>query len=115
MSFRRRIAHTHSTGLTRREILQVGYSGAMGLALPALFANRAQAAAAASAAAPPRDGKKMLLVWTTGAMSHHDTVDMKPDAPAAVRLDVRVDPPPLELAVQHQHLHHCALREARVP
>ncbi|MBN79400.1 MAG: hypothetical protein CMJ70_04605 [Planctomycetaceae bacterium] len=85
MSFRRRIAHTHSTGLTRREILQVGYSGAMGLALPALFANRAQAAAAASAAAPPRDGKKMLLVWTTGAMSHHDTVDMKPDAPAEVR------------------------------
>ena len=46
MSIRRRIAHTHSTGLTRREILQVGYSGAMGLALPALFANRAQAAAA---------------------------------------------------------------------
>lgn len=27
----------------------------------------------------------MILVWTTGAMSHHDTLDMKPDAPAEIR------------------------------
>ena len=85
MATTRKVAHLHSVGMTRREALQVGYSGALGLALPSLFANRVKAADAAQRRAAPRDGKKMLIVWTTGAMSHHDTVDMKPDAPAEIR------------------------------
>ena len=65
--------------------MQVGYSGALGLGLTSLLKNRALGADAESGQSRQSSGKKMILVWTTGAMSHHDTLDMKPDAPAEVR------------------------------
>jgi hypothetical protein len=71
--------HLHTTGLTRREMLQVGYSGLLGVSLPSLLSQRA---AAVEASPPP---KSVLIVFLTGAASHHDTFDMKPDAPAEVR------------------------------
>ena len=74
--------HQHRIGLTRREILQTGYSGLLGLGLPSLFAGRASAAEAGAAVASP---KSVLIVFLTGACSHHDTFDMKPDAPAEIR------------------------------
>ncbi len=77
--------HQHRKGLTRREAMQVGYSGALGLGLTSLLKQRAAAADSASGIPRQASGKKMILVWTTGAMSHHDTLDMKPDAPAEVR------------------------------
>ncbi|MEC9095391.1 MAG: DUF1501 domain-containing protein [Planctomycetota bacterium] len=77
--------HKHTTGLTRREAMQVGYSGALGLGLTSLLNKRVTAADSESGAAPQASGKKMILVWTTGAMSHHDTLDMKPEAPAEIR------------------------------
>jgi len=77
--------HKHTTGLTRREAMQVGYSGALGLGLTSLLNQRVTAADSESGAARQASGKKMILVWTTGAMSHHDTLDMKPDAPAEIR------------------------------
>ncbi|MGC6449087.1 MAG: DUF1501 domain-containing protein [Pirellulaceae bacterium] len=77
--------HQHRSGLTRREAMQVGYSGALGLGLTSLLKNRVLGADAESGQSRQSSGKKMILVWTTGAMSHHDTLDMKPDAPAEVR------------------------------
>ncbi len=77
--------HKHTTGLTRREAMQVGYSGALGLSLTSLLNQKAIAADSESGARRQASGKRMILVWTTGAMSHHDTLDMKPDAPAEVR------------------------------
>jgi len=77
--------HKHTTGLTRREAMQVGYSGALGLGLTSLLNQKAVAADSESGARRQASGKRMILVWTTGAMSHHDTLDMKPDAPAEVR------------------------------
>jgi len=65
--------------------MQVGYSGALGLGLTSLLKNRGLGADAESGQSQQSSGKKMILVWTTGAMSHHDTLDMKPDAPAEVR------------------------------
>lgn len=65
--------------------MQVGYSGALGLGLTSLLKNRVLGADAESGQSRQSNGKKMILVWTTGAMSHHDTLDMKPDAPAEVR------------------------------
>ena len=38
------IPHRHTTGLTRREILQVGYSGLLGIGLTGLLAKQARAA-----------------------------------------------------------------------
>ncbi len=74
--------HQHRIGVTRREVLQVGYSGLLGLGLPAALGAR-QAAAAAPSSRPP--ARAVIFVFLTGASSHLDTFDMKPDAPAEVR------------------------------
>ncbi len=78
--------HRHSIGITRRELLQVGYSGLLGIGLPSLLARRAEAADTARlAGGDVRKPKSMILVFLTGAPSHLDTFDMKPDAPAEIR------------------------------
>src|SRR6478736_565745 len=68
--------------MNRRELLQVGYSSLLGIGLPSLLAHRAQAA---SKAAPTRRARSVVLVFLTGAPSHLDMFDMKPDAPPEVR------------------------------
>jgi hypothetical protein len=73
-------AHRHAIGVVRREFLQVGFSGFVGLGLSGLM--RAQASAAARVA--PR-AKSMIMVFLSGAPSHLDTFDMKPDAPDGIR------------------------------
>lgn len=75
--------HRHGIGLNRRELLQVGYSGLLGIGLPALLGGRARAAG------PGRKPRSMILVFLTGAPSHLDTFDLKPDAPAEVRGEFR--------------------------
>lgn len=84
MSAPRPTAHQHRIGLTRREMLQVGYSGLLGVGLPTALASRTQADEL-STGVLPRKPKSIIIVFLTGAASHHDTFDMKPDAPAEVR------------------------------
>jgi hypothetical protein len=63
---------------TRRNALQtIGYS------LP-LFAVANRSLAKADQAPQPR-AKSLIIVFCTGAISHHDTFDMKPDAPLEIR------------------------------
>jgi hypothetical protein len=63
---------------TRRAFLEVGGSTVAGLGLGALFAHPVRASG-------PSGSKAVILVNLTGGMSHLDTLDMKPDAPAEVR------------------------------
>ena len=70
--------HRHATGVVRREFLQVGFSGYLGMSLAGLLGRQA------TAAAVPR-AKSMILVFLTGAPSHIDTFDMKPNAPQGIR------------------------------
>jgi hypothetical protein len=70
--------HRHAIGITRREVLQVGYSGLLGLGLAAR-------AAATPQAAKRTTPKSVVLVFLTGAPSHLDTFDPKPDAPPEIR------------------------------
>ena len=80
------IAHIHPLGFTRRELLQVGYSGLLGIGLPSLFAQRAMAKPSnLIGRGANRDGKSVLFIFLTGAPSQLDTFDMKPEAPAEVR------------------------------
>ena len=80
--------HRHTTGLSRRELLQVGYSGLMGVGLSSLLAGRSQAAKRGDGeSSASRKPKSIVIVFLTGAASHHDTFDMKPHAPAAIRGD----------------------------
>jgi uncharacterized protein (DUF1501 family) len=78
-------AHRHRIGINRREMLQVGFSGLLGIGLPSLFVQRAQSA---QAARPPRP-RSVILVFLTGAPSHLDTFDPKPDAPYEIRGEFR--------------------------
>jgi len=60
--------------LSRREILQVGAAGVVGMGLP----RSAHAASTARA-------KSVLIVWLSGGPSQLDMLDPKPDAPAEIR------------------------------
>jgi hypothetical protein len=78
--------HRHTIGISRRELLQVGYTGLLGISLSPLLAQRAVSAATKPAEGTPvRKPKSVILVFLTGAASHIDTFDMKPDAPPEVR------------------------------
>ena len=82
MMDRSRDIHRHAIGLTRRELLQVGYSGLLGLGVPSLWTGQA---AAGTAAASTAKAKSVVLIFLTGAPSHLDTFDLKPGAPVEIR------------------------------
>jgi hypothetical protein len=67
-------------GLTRRDFLQVGALGAVGLSLPSYFA-----AKAAGAVKDEHDDRACIMIFNLGAPSQLDTFDMKPDAPSEIR------------------------------
>ena len=67
-------------GQTRRDFLQVGTLGALGLSLPHLMAAQAQ-----GAVRPGNDDRNCIMIFNLGAPSQLDLWDMKPNAPAEVR------------------------------
>ena len=73
----------HATGLRRRELLQVGYSGLLGVGLTTAMRHATAGAEPNRPEAPPC--RSILIVFLTGAASHHDTFDLKPEAPAEIR------------------------------
>lgn len=78
--------HSHTIGIRRRELLQVGYSALLGVGLPVCLSQTTRAAEAAGGEGPaPGRAKSIILVFLTGAASHHDTFDMKPEAPPEIR------------------------------
>jgi hypothetical protein len=78
--------HRHSYGICRREFLQVGFSGFLGMGLPSLLAAQGRGAMAGAQRRPSEGrAKSMILVFLTGAASHIDTFDLKPDAPDGIR------------------------------
>lgn len=76
--------HRHDLGMVRREFLQVGFSGFLGAHLAGLLAARARSAEPAKARA-----KSVILVFLTGAPSHIDTFDLKPNAPDGIRSEYK--------------------------
>jgi hypothetical protein len=72
-------AHT-CDGMTRRDFLQVGTLGAVGLGLTDLMA-----AKATGAVKPGNDERSVIMIFNLGAPSQLDTWDMKPDAPLEIR------------------------------
>ena len=78
--------------INRRGFLQIGGLrgaglGLGGLLLPELLQRRAAAGAAAGTSA--KSPKAVIMVCLPGGPSHHDTYDMKPDAPENVRGEFR--------------------------
>jgi len=69
--------------LNRREILQIGFSGFLGMGLQNIVG--AQRSASAADATHFGKVKSVIFVFLTGAPSHQDMWDLKPEAPAAIR------------------------------
>lgn len=74
-----------ASSLGRRELLQVGGLGLLGLSLPALLRSEAKASAAKTLHPTFGKAKSCLIVFLNGGCSHHDTWDMKPDTPEEIR------------------------------
>jgi uncharacterized protein (DUF1501 family) len=97
--------------LSRRELIEVGCSTALGLGLSTLVGGRARAASVTA----PR-AKSVLFLFLFGGPSHLDTFDPKPEAPDECRGEFR----PIDTSVpgvricEHlpqlaQRMHHWAL------
>ncbi|MCA9248862.1 MAG: DUF1501 domain-containing protein, partial [Planctomycetales bacterium] len=72
------------TRFNRRRALQLGAIGGIGLSLSDLLRQESRAASSVNAKA-----KSVIFLWLQGGVSHHETFDMKPDAPADVRGEMR--------------------------
>lgn len=69
---------TTCDGRTRRDFMQIGALGAVGLTLPQYLAAKEQGRARG-------DDRACIMIFNLGAPSQLDTFDMKPNAPAEVR------------------------------
>ena len=95
--------------VSRRQFLQVGYSGLLGLSLPGLLAGRA----AAGIRLPAR-ARSVIVILLSGGLGQHDSFDMKPDAPDGIRGEFK----PIETSVPGiqicEHLPGLAARADRL-
>ena len=69
------------SGLTRRQLMQIGGAGLLGSSLPQLLASEQQRS---DSAAPPQ-AKAVIFLYLFGGPSQLDSFDMKPDAPSTIR------------------------------
>lgn len=67
-------------GVTRRDFIQIGALGAMGITLPSYLA-----AQELGLVDKKNDDRACIMIFNLGAPSHVDTFDMKPDAPSEIR------------------------------
>lgn len=73
-------AHT-CDGVSRRDFLQVGTLGAIGLSMADLEARAAES----GLQRPAKDDRACIMIFNLGAPSQLDTFDPKPDAPREIR------------------------------
>src|SRR5437870_12001323 len=83
--------------LSRREVLQVGAAGLLGLSLPGLLRAEQHRRAAASA-------RSCIILFLNGGPSHLDMWDMKPNAPAEVRGEFKALSTPVAGIQMSEHL-----------
>ncbi|WP_164104098.1 DUF1501 domain-containing protein [Candidatus Laterigemmans baculatus] len=90
-----REAHWDHAGFSRREALQVGAIGILGLGMNHLAGLRGWTGLSAAAAEPPaaaRPGgraKSCIFIFLSGGLAQHESFDMKPAAPEDVRGEFR--------------------------
>src|SRR4051812_25305305 len=75
-----RKVHAHCDGVARRDFLRVGALAPLGFSLASFLGAKSVGAAEGKGKA-----KSVILVYLGGGLSHHDSFDMKPDAPSEIR------------------------------
>jgi Protein of unknown function (DUF1501) len=78
----RRDSSLSAKDLSRRKLLQVGYSGLVGLGLPGLLAARK---AGAGTNLSTGRARSVIVILLSGGLGQHDSFDMKPEAPDGMR------------------------------
>jgi Protein of unknown function (DUF1501) len=68
-------------GISRRSFLQIGSLAMGGLSLPSLLQAEGRSGSSSH--------KAVIMVYLTGGLSHHDSFDMKPEAPAEIAGEFR--------------------------
>ncbi len=83
--------HTNCNGVTRRDFIQLGLGGAIGLGFCDALRLRASGAEAGAkpAGRPGGKGINCILIWMDGGPSHYETFDPKPEAPSEIRGDFK--------------------------
>src|SRR5262245_35618317 len=89
-------------GLTRRDLLQIGALGALGLG-DWFRLQGAEPQASAAAGRSLGKAKSCLLLFLCGSPSQHDTLDPKPQAPEEIRGELK------PIATSVPGLHICEL------
>lgn len=74
----------HSPNLTRRQMLQAGTLGLMGLGMNHVSALRSLGAGTDANVKAPK-AKRVIYIFLSGGLAQHESFDMKPDAPAEIR------------------------------
>ena len=74
--------HRNCAGIARRDFIQIGLHGALGLGLCDLLRLKGQAAIT-----NPNGGSNVncIMIWLDGGPSHYESFDPKPDAPEEIR------------------------------
>ena len=67
--------------ISRRNVLQIGALGGLGISLPMALASKQALAKAGKS----DSDINCILIWTQGGTAHQDTFDPKPDAPENIR------------------------------
>jgi hypothetical protein len=75
-----RKVHPHCDGVARRDFLRVGALAPLGFTLGNFLGAKSAGAAVGKGRA-----KAVILVYLGGGLSHHDSFDLKPDAPSEIR------------------------------
>ncbi len=102
--------HTNCAGVTRRDFIQVGLGGALGLGFCDLFRLRAVAAEPGVQGALAGTKVNCILIWMDGGPSHYETFDPKPGAPSEIRGEFKSIP----TRVPGLHFSECLPRLADV-
>src|SRR5687768_16550362 len=76
--------HRNCNGVSRRDFIQLGLGGMVGLGLSDLLRLQAANSPIASATRKGSD-VNCILIWQDGGPSHYESFDPKPDAPSEIR------------------------------
>jgi hypothetical protein len=78
--------------MPRRDFIQLGLGGVLGMGFADLLRLRAEAGTPPSAARSPGARVNCIMIWLDGGPSHYETFDPKPDAPSGIRGDFKSIP-----------------------
>lgn len=84
-------SHTNCNGVTRRDFIQVGLTGVVGLGLCDLLRLRAHGRETTPLASASKH-VNTILIWLDGGPSHYESFDPKPDAPSEIRGEFKTIP-----------------------